>query len=200
MKNGESTSPNSPELADRIREGDVSAFDGFVAGEWPRLVRFAVAVLGNVDDAKDVAQEAFVRLWEQRSALRPSSSVRAYVYQIARNLAISDRRNRELHRTLEERQSQERPPVRTPARDLESTEVREVVRRAIESLPERRREVFVLAHLQDLPYQEVAEVLGISRQTVANQISAALTDLREALRPYITEPNGNDLQNSVGLR
>lgn len=196
MKNGESTSPESPELADRVRDGDVSAFDAFVAGQWPPLVRFAVSVLGNMDDAKDVAQEAFVRLWEQRSELRPSSSLRAYVYQVARNLAISERRSRELHRTLEERQAHERPPVRTPARDLDSTEVREVVRRAIESLPERRREVFVLAHLQDLPHREVAEVMGISRQTVANQISAALTDLREALRPYITESHGNDLQNS----
>lgn len=196
MKNGESTALELADLSERMRQGDVSAFDAFVAGQWPQLVRFAVSILCNLDDAKDVAQEAFVRLWEQRSALRPSSSVRAYVYQIARNLAISERRSRELHRTLEGRQAHERPAVRTPARDFESTEVREVVQRAIEALPERRREVFVLAHLQDLPHREVGEVMGISPQTVANQISAALADLREALRPYIAEPNGDDLESS----
>lgn len=197
MKNGESTSAELPALAAFVRRGDMSAFDTLVAREWQPLVRFAVTILGNPDDAKDVAQEAFVRLWEQRSALRPSRSVRAYLYRIARNLAISERRNRELHRKIDEQQARERPAVRTPAREFEATEVREVVHRTIESLPERRRAVFVLAHLQDLPYRDVAEVMEISPQTVANQISAALADLREALRPYITEPNGNDLQNSA---
>lgn len=187
LKTGDSVQPDHGEVARRIRLGDVPAFDDFLKRNWKPLVGFLIPILGSVEDAQDVAQECFVRLWEQRSALRPDGSVRAYVYQIGRNLAINEVRSRALHRTLNERQSRNRTPVRTPGNELDSAELREVVEGAIKALPERRREAFVLAHLQNLPHREIAEIMGISSQTVANQISAALADLREALRPYIAE-------------
>ena len=188
MKNGESTAPTQRELAERMRAGDESAFDMFLQTHWDPLVRYIASFLGGADDAKDVAQEAFLRVWERRDGLRASGSVRAYLYQVARNLAINETKSRELHRTLNARYGQESPVfVRSPGREFESMEVREVVGRAIAALPERRREAFVLAHLQDMPHREIAEVMGISPQTVANQISAALGELRETLRPYMSE-------------
>lgn len=144
-----------------------------------------VSFLGSTDDAKDVAQEAFIRLWEQHSRLRPSGSVRAYLYQIARNLAINERKRRALHGTLAA--EVEPPSVPTPATDLEAADLHAIVDHAIASLPDRRREAFVLAHLQSLPHREIAETMGISPQTVANQISAALADLRRMLAPLLKE-------------
>lgn len=196
MDQGTSTPPDHRELAERLRAGDLQALDAFLKSQWPLLIRYVVPFLGSGDDAKDVAQEAFIRLWEQRSVLRPSGSVRSYLYQIARNLAINERKRRELHGTLDARIAQEQGPVPTPAKELDATELREVVERAIDVLPERRREAFVLAHLHNLPHREVAEVMGIAPQTVANQISAALADLRQALAPYLDEPDGHDLQSS----
>lgn len=180
-----------------MRCGDVRAFDAFLKLTWVPLVHYVTPILGSVDDAKDVTQEAFVRFWEQRATLRPDGSARAYVYQIARNLAINEVKSHELHRSLNQRRSEERPPVRTPGNVLESTELMVVIRRAVDALPERRREAFVLAHLQNLPHREVAEIMGISPQTVANQISAALSDLRVALRPFLSEAVGSDLTGTA---
>jgi RNA polymerase sigma-70 factor, ECF subfamily len=191
-----STPPDQRELADRIRAGDVSAFDTFLKLHWAPLLRYITCFLGSTDDSKDIAQESFIRLWEQRSGLWESGSARPYLYRIAKNLAINERQRRELHRTLEAGQVDEGPAVRTPAREMEARELRAIVQRAIAALPERRREAFVLAHLQNLPHREVAEVMGISPQTVANQISAALADLRRSLAPYLEEPAGSEVRRS----
>ena len=181
------TSPQLRELARRIRANDAGAFDAFLADQWTPLIRYVASLTGSVDDAQDLAQEAFLRVWEQRSGLRPSASLRAYLYQIARNLTINELKSRDLHRVLGARHARELPAVRTPGREYEISQVGERVRAAIAALPERRREAFVLAHLQDLPHREIAEIMGISPQTVANQISAALGELRETLRPLLAE-------------
>lgn len=183
------------ELAERIRAGDLSGFSAFLRENWAGLVRYIASFLGSADEAKDIAQEAFVRLWEGRSGLRPHASARPYLYRIARNLAINERRRRELQRLLAARQAEDRPSVRTPASELEATELRAIIERAIESLPDRRREAFVLAHLQNMPHREIAEIMGISPQTVANQISTALAQLRESLAPYL-DWHGEELQRS----
>jgi RNA polymerase sigma-70 factor (ECF subfamily) len=186
---GESASPDQ-RLTERIQAGDVSAFDAFLKLHWAPLLRYIACFMGNLDDAKDIAQEAFIRFWEQRSRLRASGSPRSYLYRIAKNLAINERQQRELHRTLNATRLEERPALRTPVKELESKELRAVVEGAIAALPERRREAFVLAHLHKLPHSEIAELMGISPQTVANQISAALADLRQSLAPYLTESDG----------
>ena len=182
--------------AERIRAGDTSAYDAFLKDQWPSLVRYLFTFVHNTDDAKDIAQEAFARLWEQRSGIKPDSSIRAYLYQIARNQAINELRTRERHHRLNVQHAEEHAPVRTPARELETEELRQVVEHAIEALPERRREAFILAHLQSMPHREIAEFMGISLNTVGNQVSSALAQLREALAPYIKEPNGDDLRRS----
>lgn len=196
MTPGDSTASDPRELAECIRAGDVSAYDAFVERHWALLVRYIVSFLGSVDDARDIAQEAFMRLWEERARLQPAGSIRSYLYQIARNLAINERKRRELYRTLARREAEEEPPLPTPAGEVEAAELRAVVERAIDLLPPRRREAFVLAHLQDLPHREIAEIMGISPQTVANQVSAALADLRQTLAPYLVETNDGHLQRS----
>ena len=144
-----------------------------------------------MDDGQDIAQEAFLRVWEQRSGLDPSSSIRAYAYQIARNLALNEAKRRESRGRATPRLAAELPrSAPGPGRDLERAETHRVVHAAIAALPSRRREAFVLAHLDGLTYREVAEVMEISTQSVANQISAALADLRLSLRSYLEEPIG----------
>lgn len=195
MRHSESLGTDQRELAERIRAGDLSGFNAFLQENWAGVVRYIASFLGSTDEAKDIAQEAFVRLWEGRSGLRPNTSARPYLYRIARNLALNERRRRELQYVLEAQRARDRPSVRTPAWELELTELRALIERAIESLPERRREAFVLAHLQDVPHREIAEIMGISPQTVANQISLALAQLRESLAPYL-DWHDEELQRS----
>lgn len=177
--------------------GDTTAFDAFLKLHWTPLIRYATLFLGSVDDAQDIVQEAFVRLWEQRAELRASGSIRAYLYQIARNLAINEQKRRDLHRRLESRETERLlPRLATPAQALDASELEAVVRLAVESLPARRREAFVLAHLDDLPHREIAGIMDIAPQTVANQISAALAELRVALAPHLRALDDGKLRRS----
>jgi len=181
--------PELARLAERIRDGDVVAFDGFLELQWEPLVRYAATLVGRVEDAKDIVQEGFVRVWEQRSELRPSSSIRSYVYRIVRNLAINERKRRDLHGRLRAQEMDRLTPRPLhPGKALDAAELGTVVEAALAALPDRRREAFVLAHFEDLPHREIAEIMEITPQTVANQISAALGDLRRDLTPYLQEP------------
>jgi len=178
-------SPTELALGEGIRAGDAAAFDAFIKQHWTGLVWYVTSFLGSVDESKDVVQEAFMRLWEQRRELRHGGAARAYVYQIARNVALNQRESRWVRDGLAAIVAEgiSRPP--TPAQVTEETELQGIVERAIALLPERRREAFVLAHFHKLSHREIADAMGISPQTVANQISAALADLRHTLASYI---------------
>jgi RNA polymerase sigma-70 factor (ECF subfamily) len=75
--------------------------------------------------------------------------------------------------------------MKTPYEDVQGAELQRLAAAAVSRLPERRREVFRLAREEGLSYQEIADILGLSTQTVANHMSLALADLRTALRPHI---------------
>jgi RNA polymerase sigma-19 factor, ECF subfamily len=165
---------------ERIRAGDDVALAALLEDAWAPLVRYLASILGGVDAAEDAAQEAFVRLWEHRERWLEGSA-RAVLFRIGRNAALDALRVAEVRA----------PPVRVadtspapgPSQDVEQEgrELEARVRSAVASLPAARREVFELVRLRGLGYAEVATVLGLAPQTVANHMSLALRDLRSLL-------------------
>jgi RNA polymerase sigma-70 factor, ECF subfamily len=177
-------------LMQRVQAGEPAALDEVLKSYWPLLVAYADRFLHDPDAAEDLVQEVFLRFWERRGEWTASERLSSFLYRITRNLALNEcRRLRIRLRWLERRRRDETPRVITPIHDLEFTELGIAVEKAIEALPPRRREVFVLARLHDLSYSEIAEVMGISPQTVANQMSAALADLRQSLKPFVDGPS-----------
>jgi RNA polymerase sigma-70 factor (ECF subfamily) len=172
-------------LVERLRAGEDEAFELLVAELWTPAVRFALRSTGDRDAAEDAAQEAFVVLYERRAELEPTGSVRAYLYQIIRNRLI-DQARRASVRAQAARLAPPPAPA-SPHHALEGTEVKELVDRAVDQLPERTREAFMLAYLQDLSYREVATVMRISEKTVGHHVSAALAQLRLSLRPLLAD-------------
>jgi RNA polymerase sigma-70 factor (ECF subfamily) len=173
-------SPSDLELIRRLRRDDTAALDVVLRRYWPPLVAYLVRLLGSTDAAEDVAQRTFCRLWDRRGSWRDDGSMRALIYRVARNLAISEQR----HHDAEMRSAALADVARsnpTPLQLLEDKQLRRELEGAIAALPERRREVFVLRCIHDLSYKEIAEVMGTSPQTVANQLSLALTTLRRSL-------------------
>jgi len=176
------------ELMGRLQSGDPSALDALVELYWPRLVAYVDKLLGSIDAAEDVVQSAFVRLWEARASWKPTGAPHAYLYRIARNLALDERKWRRVRKSWLKRErawSRAAPSPEVIAMDLE---LAVAMKQAIETLPERRREVFTLARLHDLSYREVAEIMGISTATVANQLALCLAHLRQALQPFYDGP------------
>lgn len=150
---------------------------------WPELVRYAARQLRDVEIARDVVQEAFIQVWERRRAWRPRGSARAYLYRIVRNLVIDEKRRSGVRRRwLEGQKAVESPRPATPAEELDAKILADTFEAAVASLPERRREVFELVFQRGLTHAEAAAVMGISLPTVANQMSAALRAVRQAIK------------------
>jgi RNA polymerase sigma-70 factor, ECF subfamily len=182
------------ELVRRLAKGDAGALTIITDWLWQPLAAYAFRIVDDQDVAMDIAQEACVRLWQGRDRT-PPNSLRPYLYRIARNLALDHLKTRRSRFRLLNRQ-RHRPVRRTVAPDevLERERVSAIVQRAIQEMPDRRREVFTLTYLRGLSYAEVGAVMGISPKTVQNQMTAALAYLRKTLRPLIDERNGDQTE------
>lgn len=183
------------ELMDRVRWGDVAAFERVVEKFWKRTFHYAWHLSGDRDWAYDLAQESFARLWQKKGEWKPTGSVAVWLLRTTRNLVVSEQRRwniRNRWTRLAGAEESRRP--RTPLQEVEDGELRDAIQRAIQELSPRRREAFTLFHLQNLSYREIAEVMEVRPQTVANYLQAAVTDLRAALTPFfpsLADPNGS---------
>jgi RNA polymerase sigma-70 factor (ECF subfamily) len=182
---------NEERIGAALRAGDACALDALIGAHWARLVAYAEGVLGDRDAAYDVVQEAFVRLWEQRRKWREAGSVRVWLFRTVRNLSVSEVRRRAVRQRWEVVEGgTEHAGPRTPVQETQDRELRAAIEGAVAGLSPRRREVFTLFHLEDLTYREVAVVMGIREQTVANYLQAAVGELRKALREYFPALDG----------
>lgn len=172
-------------LMDAIRGGSEPALGRLMELCWPELVRYAASQLGDVDLARDMAQEAFIQVWERRRGWRPRGSARVYLYRIVRHLVIDRKRRRAVRRRWLDRQGRDDAMraghAPTPADVLDARLLADRFRAAVAALPDRRREVFELVFQRGLTHAEAAAVMNLSAQTVANQMSAALRTVRGAV-------------------
>jgi RNA polymerase sigma-70 factor (ECF subfamily) len=166
---------------------DADALDALLRRFWRPLVAYASRLLDDTEAAEDVVQRAFVRLWEHGHAIPVGDEVRPFLYRIVRNLASNEWRRRQTRRSWLDGESTLQPHHVMPSRDVEEGELAAALTAAVERLPARRREVFVLSRYHALTNAQIAEVLAIAPQTVANQLVSALRELRTVLAPYLDE-------------
>lgn len=159
---------------------------------WSGVVGYVARFTESRDTAKDVAQEVFLRLWQQNLVWKGTGSLRSFLYGVARNLAWNQgRRWREVRVASFESiviplEAHHTPtPVELLEEELAEEKVQSLFRDAVAALPPRRQEIFTLARVHGLSHQEIAEAMDISPQTVANQMSRALAELRRALGPLL---------------
>jgi RNA polymerase sigma-70 factor, ECF subfamily len=177
-------------LMRRIAEDETACLQVLMNRYAARLVVYASDMVAQADEAEDIVQETFVRVWRNRNTWTPSGTVSAYLYRITRNIALNALRSRRAQqkwdRLAAEALIRDAPRI-SAEEDLERELLREEVEGAIASLPPRRREIFVLARYHCLSHREIADALGISLQTVSNQMSSALADLRRSLSHRMQE-------------
>lgn len=169
-------------------EDDSAAFAMLVDRYWGRLVAYAARLLTRQSDAEDTVQEVFIQVWKRRKDWAPSGSVSGYLYRITRNFALNAIRLRQVRRRPEEAvavEILEYSAPSSPEEDFESAQLRHEIESAIDALPERRREVFILARYHGLTHREIASAMDISVQTVSNQMTAALATLRVTLAHHL---------------
>lgn len=174
-------------ILSRIRKGEREAFEDLVNETWDDLVEHLAWILGAREAAEDASQEALIRVWEHRGRWREGSA-RALVFRIGRNVAFDVRRRERTRRDWVATQRAEGiQGSEGPDELAESSEYERRFREALASLAPGRREVIELVRLRGLKHQEVAEILEISQQTVANRMSLALADLRVLLADILPD-------------
>ena len=175
------------ELLERLRQGDSAAFDEIFRTWYGPLVGTAERMLRDRAVAEELVQDVMLELWRRRETLAADGSAQAYLFQATRNRVLNHLR----HLKIEQRSE---PDVRgesssTPHADaaVVEEELDVAVQRAVQSLPDRCREVFELSRVHGLKYAEIARQLGISVKTVEAQMGKALRTLRERLAPWLPD-------------
>jgi RNA polymerase sigma-70 factor (ECF subfamily) len=164
--------------------GDEAGLAALLKRHWHSLVRYSFSILDDWDAAEDVAEEVFVKLWERRETWGLEGSVLGLLFRISRNLCMDEHRQQNARQRVANKAPAPNA-MSTPTEYVDSKEVHSILSGALDNLPQRRREVFVLVRQHGLSYRETADALGVAPQTVANHLSLALADLREVLEPLL---------------
>ncbi len=191
------TDPTDESLMIRFQSGDRTAFTVLVRRHQGPLFNFALRYLRSSPVAEEVVQDAFVRVVQNAADFKHEARFSTWLYTIARNLCIDQTRKRALrrHPSLDEPKKAEEgdgPTLGEQTADgkasveraVVSLEIRERVAAAIDALPEEQREVFLMREVSNLPFKEIAEIVGVSENTVKSRMRYALERLQEALSEF----------------
>jgi RNA polymerase sigma-70 factor, ECF subfamily len=183
------------QLIEATKIGDEAAFAEIVNRYRNPLTNYLFRMLGDYEEAVDLAQETFVRVYFAIERYHTDYAFSTYIYRIATNLAISEIRKKKRRRLLsltsffqnDENETQEfNPPdgKSLPDEDLIETERSRTIEKAIATLPDKYRAPIVLREIQELSYEEIARILGLGLGTTKSRISRARALLREKLKQY----------------
>jgi len=177
------------------KKGDGRAFEQIVLQTERAVYNLALSIVKKKEDAEDVTQETYLRLWRAASELKLEGSLKLYILRTARNLALDlIRKNSKRQETdtvildaegeFEIDIADDSPDSRPDESYLRKVE-KEVVRQSIEELPSAAREMIVLCDIEGLSYAEIAEMLGLAEGTLKSKLFRA----RERLRKIILSKN-----------
>ena len=181
----------------RVRADEPGAFEELVELYQHRLVGVMHHLVGTVEEAEDLAQEVFLRIYRARKKYRARAKFSTWLFTIANNLALNIIRRRQrkptvplnLHDSgpLGPRPAEQlvRDKANQPIQRIQQAELAAVVRQALEGLNERQRMAVVLNKYEDMNYAEIAEVMGLTVKGVKSLLSRARANLRTVLQDYI---------------
>lgn len=164
---------------DRIRAGEVDAFELLYRAYWQRLYAFAFRYMESKEDAEEVVQDVLFRIWRGRSHWVPAGAVRNYLYLAVRNAARDRLERAAVARRWRVGQQEPAPEVQS---QLDDRDLVAAVERAIAELPLKRSAVCKLRLMNELSYAQIAARLGISVKTVETQLARGLKFLRDRMR------------------
>jgi RNA polymerase sigma-70 factor, ECF subfamily len=178
--------PSDATWSERVRSGDHEAFRAMFEALYPSLCSLVARRVGSRAIAEELVQDVFLRVWERRGTLDPEQSITGYLYRAARNQAS----NHLKHRGIADRSRHTivvnlRPAETAADEEVRYNEIAGAAQEAIDELPARCREIFLLSRHAELSYGEIARLLGLSVKTVETQMGRALKVLRARLLPFL---------------
>lgn len=174
-------------LVERMIAGDQTAFELLFKFYYPGLVIFANNIVLSKDEAEEIVQDFFVRLWNNRQNIKTDSSLKNYFFTSVKNRSINFLKSNEIKRqVIEELEKQMKNELLYNPDVYIDTELQRRLKAAFAKLPPRTAEIFTMSRFRGLTNDEIANDLKLSKRTVETQVSKALKILRKELQGFAT--------------
>lgn len=194
--------PSDQELITECLNGQTQSFGNLVLRYQDRLFNMLTHLLGSREDAREVAQEAFISAFQKLHTFGGRSAFYSWLFRIALNSAMSRKRKKtrvpvsiETIREQSGHEPSDRRLDNHPGYSIEVSERQAAVRAALAELPEEFRTVLVLKEIEDLKYEEIAEILGCPIGTVRSRIHRARSEMRSRLSSVMAEASSEARKN-----
>ena len=174
------------ELVSQLRDGDSRAFDFLYQQYSKTIFNYSLRFLKQNELAEEIVQEVFLKIWMNRHSLNPDLSFKSFLFTIAKNLIFNFHKKASNDLRLQEQIYHIRSEENScfVEDEIDWQDYQRIKNNAINSLPKRRREVFLLSREENLSNKEISERLNISVITVRNQLSIAVNDIRNYLEAH----------------
>lgn len=171
------------EYLEKLGQGDHKSFDALFMLYHPRVKNFLKGFIKDEEEACDMAQDIFFKVWTNRESISKVSSLKAYLFRMARNM-VYDYYEHSLVKESYEQKLQSSCSAYTDLieEDIYAKELSILIDIAIEQMPEQRRRIFKMNRKEGLSNEEISQKLQINKRTVENHVTQALADLREVVR------------------
>jgi len=177
---------NDQQLFEKVKSGNKIAFESLFRKYYAPIAGFILKYVRDRDSAEEVAQDLFISFWENAPRLQITTSFKSYLYTSAKNYAlnyIKKSATRDKYHQLAwdatESETEETDSTR-------SNSFNQLVNKALDTLPEKCREIFIMSKYEGLTYDEIAEYMGLSKKTVENQMGIGLRKIRDWIQPYLS--------------
>ena len=170
----------------RLQNITVKDYEGLFKAHYAELCAYANHIINDIEEAEEIIQSLFVKLWESRQELKIEKSPKAYLYTATRNACYNLQKHVKIKEAYKAHNQRELDSQNTYVdEEYQAGELDEKIKTAIGQLSDGRKEIFILSRYEGLKYKEIAEKLKISIKTVENQMSSAIKHLRVELAEFI---------------
>jgi len=189
------TSLIEKKVLQNLKNGDTNAFESVFKFLYEPLVHFADEYISDLESARNIVQNIFMRLWEKHTLVDPDSNLKSYLYMATRNACLSYMRHLRVETAYFEKSLRSIDNLQLNYDALEElnidqidfSQLEKLIRETIDSLPERCREVFIMSRYDEMKNKEIALKLDITVKAVEANITRALAKLRENTKDYLPE-------------
>jgi RNA polymerase sigma factor (sigma-70 family) len=182
----DSAESDDHDLIREFQKGSERAFNELVLRHRQGIFHLAAGMIGNADEAEDITQEVFIKVYNSLGEFRGDSAFYTWIYRITVNLCLNSLRGRKVRSFFGlDTISATMPTSMSTDEPAELRELDERARKAIAELPDKQRAVFILRHFKELPHAEIAQIMNRDVGTIKANYFQAIQKLRAKLGPYI---------------
>jgi RNA polymerase sigma-70 factor (ECF subfamily) len=171
--------PDEQQLIKGLRDGDEAIYQSVFRLHYENLCKYAFTIVKDADDAKDIVQALFMKMWEKKDEMMIAGTLKSYLYKAVHNLCLNKLEHRDVRLKFRTVEGSKINDVQHP--EVFPDELEGRIKTIIQNLPSQCRTIFMMSRYEEMKYAEIASALGISVNTIENQVSKALRILRDSL-------------------